>query len=606
MTRGSLVLVVNCGSSSVKASLIGDDGSHALDFAVTGLGHAPRLRSNGHDRPVDAPDPASAVRRVLDELEQRPELRARLAALGHRVAHGGQRFTTPVLLTPDVEAGIEALVPLAPLHNPAALAGIRVARERLPELPQVAVFDTAFHATLPRRSRDYALPRELAASLGIRRYGFHGTSHAFVASCAARYLRTDLERLRLVTCHLGSGASVCAIEYGRSIDTSMGLTPLEGLVMATRPGDLDAGVVLALLRSGRSVDDVDRLLNRESGLLGLTGTPDMREVEERAAAGDDACRLALAIYAHRVRKYVGAYAAVMGGVDAVVFTGGVGQNSAGVRHRIAQRLEFLGAVLDEDANRDARVDYERHVCDISEPHARCRLLVAATDEEQAIATATRKLVAGGYDVSTQLKIPIAISARHVHLTPSSVEALFGAGHALTPLKPISQPGQYAAKETVTLVGPRGRIQNVRVLGPPRVADQVEISRTDEFALGIDAPVRESGDIENTPGLRLEGPAGAVTLKKGVICALRHIHMRPAEAAAFGVTNGDRVDVRVDSDGRDLVFGDVLIRVRDDFVLEMHVDTDEGNAAGLDPGMTGALDRGELERTAGEAQLVRKR
>jgi acetate kinase len=215
-------------------------------------------------------------------------------------------------------------------------------------------------------------------------------------------------------------------------------------------------------------------------------------------------------------------------------------------------------------------------------------------------------VAGGYDVSTQLTIPIAISARHVHLTPASVEALFGPGHTLTPLKPISQPGQYAAKETVTLVGPRGRIQNVRVLGPPRVADQVEISRTDEFALGIDAPVRESGDVENTPGLRLEGPAGAVTLKKGVICALRHIHMRPAEAAAFGVTNGDRVDVRVDSDGRDLVFGDVLIRVRDDFVLEMHVDTDEGNAAGLDPGMTGALDRGELERTAGEAQLVRKR
>jgi acetate kinase len=246
------------------------------------------------------------------------------------------------------------------------------------------------------------------------------------------------------------------------------------------------------------------------------------------------------------------------------------------------------------------------VCDISEPHARCRLLVVATDEEQAIATAARKLVAGGYDVSTQLTIPIAISARHVHLTPASVEALFGPGHALTPLKPISQPGQYAAKETVTLVGPRGRIANVRVLGPPRVADQVEISRTDEFALGIDAPVRESGDIENTPGLRIEGPAGAITLRKGVICALRHIHMRPAEAAAFGVTNGDRVDVRVESDGRDLVFGDVLVRVRDDFVLEMHVDTDEGNAAGLDPGMSGALERGELERTTGEAQLVRKR
>jgi acetate kinase len=606
MSRGSLVLVLNVGSSSLKASLVAEDGSHVLDLAVTGLGHAPRLSADGQERDVDAPDSAAAVARVLDEIETRPALRPRLVAVGHRVAHGEERYTTPVLLTPETEAGIEALVPLAPLHNPAALAGIRAARARLADLPHVAVFDTAFHATLPRRSREYALPRELAAELGLRRYGFHGTSHAYVAGVAARYLRSDLDRLRLVTCHLGSGASVCAIEYGRSIDTSMGLTPLEGLVMATRPGDLDAGAVLALLRSGRSVDDVDRLLNRESGLLGLTGTPDMREVERRAAAGDDACRLALSIYAHRVRKYVGAYAAVMGGADAIVFTGGVGEHSAGVRHRIAQRLEFLGAALDEDLNRDARVDHARPVVDVSEPPARCRLLVVATDEERAIAAATRRVVAGGHDVATVPRIPIAVSARHVHLTTASVEALFGPGRTLTPLKPISQPGQYAAQETVTLVGPRGRIPHVRVLGPPRIADQVEISRTDEFTLGIDAPVRESGDIENTPGIRLEGPAGAVTLRKGVICALRHIHMRPADAVEFGVANGDRVDVRVDSGGRELVFGDVLVRVRDDFVLEMHVDTDEGNAAGLDPGATGALEIGEPARTQGEAQLLRKR
>jgi acetate kinase len=606
MTRGSLVLVVNCGSSSVKASLLAEDGRHVLDLAVTALGRAPRLVVDGVESAVEAADSTAAIARVLDEIVARPALRDRLAAAGHRVAHGGERYTTPVLVTPDTEAGIESLVPLAPLHNPAALAGIRVARARLPALPHVAVFDTAFHSTLPRRSRDYALPRDVAAELGLRRYGFHGTSHAYVAAVAAKYLRADLERLRLITCHLGSGASVCAIEYGRSIDTSMGLTPLEGLVMATRPGDLDAGAVLALLRSGRSVDDVDRLLNRESGLLGLTGTPDMREVEQRAADGDDACRLALSIYAHRVRKYVGAYAAVMGGVDAIVFAGGIGEHSAGMRHRIAQRLEFLGAALDEDVNRDAHVDHEHQVVDLSEPQARCRLLVVATDEERAIADATRRLVGGGHDVATALRIPIAISARHVHLTTASVEALFGPGRTLTPLKPISQPGQYAAQEQVTLVGPRGRIANVRVLGPPRSADQVEISRTDEFALGIDAPVRESGDIENTPGIRIEGPAGAITLRKGVICALRHIHMRPADALEFGVANGDRVDVRVGSDGRDLVFGDVLVRVRDDFALEMHVDTDEGNAAGLTPGATGELETGELARTHGEAQLVRKR
>jgi acetate kinase len=343
------------------------------------------------------------------------------------------------------------------------------------------------------------------------------------------------------------------------------------------------------------------VLNRESGLVGLAGTPDMREVEMRAAQGDDACRLALLIYAHRVRKYVGAYAAVMGGVDAIVFTGGVGQNSAPMRHRIAQRLEFLGAALDEDANRDARVSHASRVAEISERHARCALLVVATDEELAIANDTRRVVAGGHDVRTELRIPIAVSARHVHLTRESIEALFGPGHELEVLKPISQPGQYAAKETVALVGPKGRIEHVRVVGPPRRSDQVEISRTDEFALGIDAPVRESGDIDHTPGIRIEGPNGAITLRRGVICALRHIHMTPGDAAAFGVLNGDRVDVRVDTDGRDLTFGDVLVRVRDDYRLEMHVDTDEANAAGISRG-----DLGVLEPAGGEAQLLRRR
>jgi acetate kinase len=381
----------------------------------------------------------------------------------------------------------------------------------------------------------------------------------------------------------------------------MGLTPLEGLVMATRPGDVDAGALLAMARAGMSIDEIDRVLNRESGLVGLAGTPDMREVERRAAEGDDACRLALLVYAHRARKYIGACAAVMGGVDAIVFTGGIGQNSALVRHRIAQRLEFLGAALDEDANRDARVSHASRVAEISERHARCALLVVATDEELAIALDTRRVAAGGHEVERGLRIPVAVSARHVHLTTASIAALFGPGHRLEIMKPISQPGQYAARETVTLVGPKGRIAGVRVLGPPRQADQVEISRTDEFALGIDAPVRESGDLDNTPGIRIEGPAGALTLRRGVICALRHIHMTPGDAAAFGVQNGDRVDVRVDTDGRDLTFGDVLVRVRDDYRLEMHVDTDEANAAGISPG-----DLGVLEPAGGEARLLRRR
>lgn len=600
-TDTSLVLVVNCGSSSVKAALLDAHERHVLDLQLADIGRAPRLRVADTEREVAAADPAAAVQLLLAAIEARPELRGRIAAVGHRVAHGGERFVLPTLVDASVEAAIEALVPLAPLHNPAALAGIRAARARWPEIAHVAVFDTAFHATLPRRAREYALPRALAERLGIRRYGFHGTSHAFVARTAARWLGTPLERLRLVTCHLGSGASVAAIEFGRSIDTSMGLTPLEGLVMATRPGDLDAGALLAMARAGMTIDEIDRVLNRESGLVGLAGTPDMREVESRAADGDDASRLALLIYAHRVRKYVGAYAAVMGGVDAIVFTGGVGQNSALMRHRIAQRLEFLGAVLDEDANRDASVSHASRVAEISERHARCPLLVVATDEELAIAGDARRLASGGHDVRGELRIPIAVSARHVHLTQESVEALFGAGHVLEVQKAISQPGQYAAKETVDLVGPKGRIGHVRVLGPPRKNDQVEISRTDEFTLGIDAPVRESGDIDNTPGIRIEGPKGAVTLRRGVICALRHIHMTAADAAAFGVHGGDRVDVHVDTDGRDLTFGDVLVRVHEDYRLEMHVDTDEANAAGIGPG-----DLGVLEPAGGHARLLRRR
>ncbi|HXQ30771.1 MAG TPA: acetate/propionate family kinase [Steroidobacteraceae bacterium] len=595
------VLVFNYGSSSLKVAVVGEDGRHLTDVRLTGLGPGARLSIGGAERPVAPPDTTAAAHLALDELETCGALGAGLAGVGHRVAHGGERFTVPVLIDAGVESAIAALAPLSPLHNPAALATIRAARARLPAPAHVAVFDTAFHTTLPRRSREYALPAAVRSRLGIRRYGFHGTSHAFVAGVAADWLGADLRRLRLISCHLGSGASVAAIEFGRSVDTSMGLTPLEGLVMATRPGDLDPGIMLALLRSGMSLEDLERLLNEESGLLGLAGTGDMREVEQRAAAGDDPCRLALLVYAHRLRKYVGAYAAVMGGVDAIVFTGGVGEHSAVVRHRVAQRLEFLGAELDEDRNRDASVGPEHRVAEISVERARCPLLVVATDEEYAIARATRTLLSRGQAPSVARTVPISISARHVHLTPESVGALFGAGHRLTALKPISQPGQFAAAETVTLVGPRGRIEHVRIVGPERTADQVEIARTDEFVLGVDAPVRESGDLQHTPGIRIEGPSGAITLKQGVICALRHIHMAPADAVAFGVKDGDLVDVRVDSSGRQLTFGDVVIRVREDFVLEMHVDTDEGNAAAL-----AAVGNGVLTSVQGATGLLQRR
>jgi acetate kinase len=476
------------------------------------------------------------------------------------------------------------------------------ARKLLPDLTHVAVFDTAFHATLPARAKAYAIDAELAGKHGVRRYGFHGTSHAFVAQRAAAYLHADLSTLRLITCHLGNGASMAAVEYGRSIETSMGMTPLEGLVMGTRVGDVDAGVLLHLMRSeGLDVDGLDKLLNNKSGLSGLSGVGnDLRDIEERAAQGDDRCRLAIQVYAHRVRKYIGAYAAVLGGLDAIVFTAGIGENSATMRHRICQRLELFGAHLDEELNRNAGVGTNRAVARISTDTSRTHLLVVATDEQRAIAEQCAELVRGADEVAGDRPIPVAISARHIHLNVETIDRLFGPDHQLTARSELSQPGQYACEETLDVVGPKRTIEGVRVLGPARSKNQVEVSRTDEFFLGIDAPVRDSGDVKGSASVTLRGPAGTVQLEEGVICARRHIHMRPEDAAYYGVKDKDVVEVAIDSHGRDLVFGDVLIRVSPKYALEMHIDTDEANAAELNRGAEGLL-----AATSGRARLTKK-
>jgi acetate kinase len=508
------------------------------------------------------------------------------------VVHGGEDLVHPTLLEPDAIAAIERCVPLAPLHNPANLAGIRAAREALPDVPHVAVFDTAFHHTLPRRARTYAIDQSLANRHGVRRYGFHGTSHAFVAGEAARYLETPLNRLRIVTCHLGNGASVCAVEQGHSVETSMGMTPLEGLVMGTRSGDIDPGALLALLRTGElTADELDTLLNRKAGLLGLSGrSNDLRDLEEQAADGDDGARLAIAVFAHRVRKYIGAYAATMGGLDVLVMTAGIGENAATMRYRILQRFEYLGLLLDEERNAAARVGRDARVAEISAPNSRVRALVVATNEELMIAEETARVVEERTVVRHRQPVPIAVSARHVHLTEGTFKTLFGDDATLTERNPLSQPGQFAAEQVVTLIGPRRSIEGVRILGPFRKANQVEISRTDEFNLGVDAPVRASGHTEGSAPITIAGPRARVSLSEGLICALRHIHMSPEDAAAYGVDDGDEVEVRVSGGPRDLVFGDVLIRVSPEFRLEMHIDTDEANAAELDREATGMLAR----------------
>ena len=380
----------------------------------------------------------------------------------------------------------------------------------------------------------------------------------------------------------------------------MGMTPLEGLVMGTRSGDLDPGVALKLLQTGGfDAAALDQLLNAESGLHGLCGTVDFAAIERRAADGDEDCRRAIAIYAHRVRKYIGAYAAVMGGLDAIAFTGGIGEHSALARHRICQNLGLLGAVLDEDRNRDARLTTEQPTIDLAAEESRVRILAVRADEEGQLAREAAALLSGRPAASVALTIPVAVSARHAHLSTGTLDRLFGVGYRLHKRADLSQPGQYSSEETVTLIGPRGRVEGVRVLGPPRSADQIEISRSDEFVLGVDAPVRLSGDLAGTPGITLEGPRGRVTIERGVICARRHIHMSPADGERLGVRDGQIVQVRIDSEGRDLTFADVIVRVAEDFRLELHLDTDEANAAGLSETVRATLVRRASDReTAG--------
>ncbi|MCO4744636.1 MAG: acetate/propionate family kinase [Proteobacteria bacterium] len=569
------VLVLNAGSSSIKGAVIDTDTEVALAKASVERIGSPEVPSH-----------AEAMAVLLDQLDDVEGLEA----VGHRVVHGGSAFREATRIDQDVIDSLDALIPLAPLHNPANLAGIHAARTALPNLPHIAVFDTAFHQTLPRRAHTYALPQDTAQKHGIRRYGFHGPSHAIVARRAAAHLDAKVQDLRIITLHLGNGASATAVEFGRSIETSMGMTPLEGLVMGTRAGDTDTGALLALARAENlDLDALDDLLNRHSGLAGLSGVGnDLRDIEARAEAGDDRCRLAVAVFAHRVRKYIGAYAAVLGGVDAIVFTGGIGENSASMRHRAAQRLEFLGARLDEDRNRDARVSDTHLVAEISTPTSRCRLLVVRTDEQLEIAREAAEVAAAPAPIKADRVIPVAISARHVHLSREHIDALFGPGHALTPRKELTQPGQFACVERVTLVGPKSEMTRVGIIGPERSQTQVEISRTDEFALGIDAPIRRSGDLAGSAGLTLRGPHGDVTLTEGVIQSQRHIHMTPDDAEIYGVKHKDIVEVALDTNGRDLVFGDVVVRVKGSYKLEMHVDTDEGNAADLGRGAEGFI------------------
>lgn len=399
--RPHRVLVLNSGSSSVKYQLLDmRDGSRPAGGLVERIGegssrlvHTPPGGAGVRERTEPIADHAAALKAVAAELAadglglDSPEL----AAIGHRVVHGGMHFTEPTLIDEAVLAEIERLIPVAPLHNPANLTGIRTARELRPDLPQVAVFDTAFHTTMPEAAARYAIDVATADAHRIRRYGFHGTSHAYVSRRTAELLGKDPSEVNVIVLHLGNGASASAVRGGRCVDTSMGLTPLEGLVMGTRSGDVDPAVVFHLKRvAGMDTDEIDTLLNKRSGLVGLCGDNDMREIRRRIEEGDEAARLAFDIYVHRLRKYIGAYYAVLGRVDAVVFTAGVGENAAPVREAAIAGLEELGLVVDGELNA-VRGDEPRL---ISPVYARVAVAVVPTDEELEIATQTYALVRG--------------------------------------------------------------------------------------------------------------------------------------------------------------------------------------------------------------------
>lgn len=397
------VLVLNTGSSSVKFELfevVGDDLVSRAAGLVEGIGESAgavrvalgdEAPGSAHDVVAGAvgsrvvADHAAALGIVMDLLDEAGVV-ADVVAIGHRVVHGGEAFTAPTVITDEVVATLDELAPLAPLHNPPALVGIRVARELFPDLSHVAVFDTAFHMTMAPEAFRYAVPAAWYHEHGVRRFGFHGTSHRFVAEAAAAALGRPLEEMQLITLHLGNGASAAAIAAGQVIDTSMGMSPLEGLVMGTRPGDVDPGVIFHMVRAGLSVEEVERQLNRASGLKGLAGVNDVRALRTAAADGDADAQLALDVMTRRVRGRIGTYWAHLPAVDAVVFTAGIGEHDAATRAEVIDPLGHLGLVLDAAANAGADADAGPVV--ISPPGVSPAVVVVATAEELVIARDT--------------------------------------------------------------------------------------------------------------------------------------------------------------------------------------------------------------------------
>ena len=395
------ILVLNCGSSSVKYKLIDTDNDRTMaegGVEKIGLpdGFLKFKRADGSKeiKQLGLTDHKGAVQAILDILTDSKEgcikSYSEIDAVGHRVVHGGDKFNKSVLITDEVIQQVKDCYDLAPLHNPANITGIEAISALMPSVPQVGVFDTAFHQTMPAKSYMYALPYKFYKEDGVRRYGFHGTSHRYVSARAAEFLGLDLDKVKMVTCHIGNGGSITAVKYGKSVDTSMGLTPTEGLMMGTRVGDVDPGALTFIMNKHHlNADQLQKIINKESGMAGVSEiSSDMREIETAVNNGDERAKLALDMYEQRIIKYIGAYAAEMGGLDVIVFTGGVGENQVGVRANVCAPLQFMGVQIDETKNAGIRGEE----AEISTPESRVKVVIIPTDEELMIARDTQEIV----------------------------------------------------------------------------------------------------------------------------------------------------------------------------------------------------------------------
>ena len=395
------ILVINAGSSSLKYQLIDMSAHNVLAKGLcerigiegSNLQHTNVAKDNKVKIEKPMKDHSDAIQMVVDALVDAEHgvisSMDEIGAVGHRVVHGAETFADSYLITEDVKAALEECVPLAPLHNPANIIGINACEKIMPGVPQVGVFDTAFHQTMPAKAYMYGLPYEMYEKDKIRKYGFHGTSHKYVAQEAAKFLDKDAKDLKIITCHLGNGSSISAVDGGKCVDTSMGFTPLDGVVMGTRTGTMDPAVVTFLLNKGMSSKEVDNVMNKQSGVFGISGvSSDFRDLSAAAKEGNNRAKLALEMFAYGVKKYIGSYAAAMGGVDAVVFTAGVGENDAQTRADITQGLEFMGIKVDNEKNST------RGTVDISADDATVKTLVIPTNEELMIAIDTQRIVEG--------------------------------------------------------------------------------------------------------------------------------------------------------------------------------------------------------------------